>query len=117
MNQTTVALACVLLVLLIAALSSRRVALVASLIVFAAYDFFVLPPVHTFVIADADNIIALFALLAVSLMGSHLAYEARKRAAAALAFERHRDAAEVARQSAELKAALVASLSHDLKTP
>ena len=117
MNQTTVALAGLLAVLVVAALSSRRVAVLASLLVFAGYDFFILPPVHTFAIAKPADLVALLALLAVSLIGSHLSQQARQRAETAVAFEREREAADVARRSAEMKAALVASLSHDLKTP
>lgn len=117
MNQSTVALGCLLLVLIVAALSTRRVAVVVSLLVFAGYNFFVLPPVYTFAIAKKDDIVTLVALLAVSLIGSHLSHQARERAAAALALERQRDEAEMARRSADMKAALVASLGHDLKTP
>ena len=103
MNDTTVALTLVLAVLVIAAVASRWLAVAASLVAFACYNFFFLPPVGTFAIANRDDLIALFALLAVSLIGSHLSYVARQR--------------EIARRSAETKSALVASLSHDLKTP
>lgn len=117
MNQTTAALGCLLLVLIVAALSTRRVAVGVSLLVFAGYNFFVLPPVHTFTIAKGDDVVALLALLAVSLIGSQLSHQARERAQAALALERQRDEADMARRSADMKAALVASLGHDLKTP
>lgn len=117
MNQTTVALVFLLVVLIVAALTTRWVAVVASLAAFACYNYFFLPPVHTFAIAKGDDVVALLALLAVSLIGSHLSQQARTRASQALALARERDEAEIARQSAEMKSALVASLSHDLKTP
>ena len=104
-------------VLVIAAVSSRAVAVIASLIAFAAYDFFFLPPVHTFTIARGDDLIALLALLAVSLIASHLSQTSRRRATEALALARERDSADAARRTAEAKSALLASLSHDLKTP
>ena len=55
-------------------------AIAASLVAFACFNFFFLPPVGTFAIANRDDLIALFALLAVSLIGSHLSYQARQRA-------------------------------------
>jgi two-component system, OmpR family, sensor histidine kinase KdpD len=58
--------------------------------------------------------VSLFALLAVSLVASHLSTEVRRRAQEAA--EQRKDA-ELVRRSAELKSALLASLSHDLRTP
>jgi two-component system, OmpR family, sensor histidine kinase KdpD len=117
MNDTTGALALLLVVLVVAAVSSRRVAVVTSLMAFACYNFFFLPPTGTLTIATRDDAIALFALLAVSLIGSHLSHQARTKAAEAVALAHQRNEADMARRSAETKSALVASLSHDLKTP
>jgi two-component system, OmpR family, sensor histidine kinase KdpD len=117
MNETTVALSFVLAVLVVATVSSMRVAIAASLVAFACFNFFFLPPVGTFTIAKTDDLVALLTLLAVSLIGSHLSQEARRRARETLAFAQERNAAEMIRKSAEAKSALVASLSHDLKTP
>jgi two-component system sensor histidine kinase KdpD len=117
MNDTTVALAFLLGVLVVAAVGSRAVALAASLGAFVCFNFFFLPPVGTFTIAKRDDLVALFALLAVSLIGSHLSYQARRRTEEAVALAQQRNEADIARRSAETKSALVASLSHDLKTP
>jgi two-component system, OmpR family, sensor histidine kinase KdpD len=117
MNDTTAALVFLLAVLVIAAIASRRVAILASLIAFACFNFFFLPPVGTFAIEKKDDMLALFALLAASLIGSHLSYQARKRGEEAVAMAEQRNEAEMARRSAETKTALVASLGHDLKTP
>lgn len=117
MNDTTIALALVLVVLVIAAAANRWVAIAASLLAFAGFNFFFLPPIGTFTIAKQDDLIALLTLLAVSLIGSHLSYQARRRAEEAVAMAAQRNEAEIARRNAEAKAALVASLSHDLKTP
>ena len=117
MNETTAALGVLLIVLVIAAVSSRTVAVMASLVAFAVYDFFVLPPIHNFTIDRQDDLVALLALLAVSLIGSHLSQLARRRATEGLTLARERDAADAARRSAETRSALIASLSHDLKTP
>ena len=117
MNDTTVALGFVLVVLIVAAVSTRAIAIAASVVAFVCFNFFFLPPSGTFKIADNADIVALFALLAVSVIGSHLSHEARRRAEEAIALAQERNDAEMARRSAETKSALVASLSHDLKTP
>ena len=117
MNETAAALSLLLAVLVVAAMASRAVAIAASLIAFAGFNFFFLPPIGTFAIDKGDDLVALFALLAVALIGSHLSQQARHRAMQSLALARERDEAEVARKSAEARSALVASLSHDLKTP
>jgi two-component system sensor histidine kinase KdpD len=97
MNDTTAALLLLLAVLCVAAVSTRLVAVLASLVAFVVFNFFFLDPIHTFSIARPDDMLALFSLLAVSLIGSHLSQQARR--------------------SAEMKSAMVASFSHDLKTP
>lgn len=117
MNETTAALLLLLAVLVVATLSTRGVAIVASLIAFACFNFFFLPPVGTFSIANPDDVVALFTLLAVGLIVSHLSHQARRRAREALALAQQRNEADTARRSAEVRSALVASLSHDLKTP
>jgi two-component system sensor histidine kinase KdpD len=116
-NQTTAALALLLGVLVIAAVASRRVAIISSLIAFATFNFFFLAPVGTFAIAKRDDLVALLALLSVALIGSHLSQQVRDRAEAALVLERERNEAELARRNAEARSVLVASLSHDLKSP
>src|SRR5262245_21846562 len=52
----------------------------ASLVAVACFNFFFLPPVGTFTIADPQNWIALFTLLAVSIVVSRLSTLARTRA-------------------------------------
>ena len=130
-NPTIVALSFLLVVLLVASVATRWVAIATSLLAFISFNFFFLPPVRTFTIADPQNWVALFTLLAVSVVASHLSSQARRQAEEAMArrdelarmfVERtqllqQRNEAEVLRRSAELKSALLASLSHDLKTP
>lgn len=116
-NATTVALLFLLVVLIVATVSTRRVAITTSLAAFACFNFFFLPPVGTFTIADPQNWVALFTLLAVSIVASHLSSLARRRAHEAMVLLEERKEAEVVRRSIELKSALLASLSHDLKTP
>src|SRR5262245_48795267 len=117
MNETTVALLLLLIVLIIATRSTRRIAIVASLVAVAGFNFFFLDPVGTFSIARNEDLVALLVLLAFSLIGSQLSHQARRRAEEALALGRQRNDAEMAKRSVETKSALVASLSHDVKTP
>ncbi len=61
-NPTTVALSLLLLILVLAAEWGLRYAVVVSIFATAAYNFFFLPPVDTFTIADSQNWLALFCL-------------------------------------------------------
>lgn len=117
MNETTAALTLLLGVLAVAAVASRTVAVAASVAAFLGFNFFFLPPVGTFAISKRDDVVALFALLSVALIGSHLSEQAKRRVQQELALARERDEADLARKGAEAKSALVASLSHELKTP
>ena len=78
-NAATVSTVYLLVVLLVAATSRLRVAMVASTASVLCLNFFFLPPVGTFTIADPQNWIALVAFLAVSLVASHLSALARTR--------------------------------------
>jgi two-component system, OmpR family, sensor histidine kinase KdpD len=84
-NATTVALTFLLVVLVTAATTRLRVAVVASIAAMLCFNFFFLPPVGTFTIADPQNWVALFVFLAVSLVASNLSATARERAAEATA--------------------------------
>ena len=72
-HPTTVALSFLLVVLVVATASTRRVATATSFMAFACFNYFFLPPLGTFVIADSENWVALFALLVVSTVASHSA--------------------------------------------
>ena len=78
-NAATVSTSYLLVVLLVAATSQLRVAVVSSIAAMLCLNFFFLPPVGTFTIADPHNWVALFAFLAVSLVASHLSAVAQAR--------------------------------------
>jgi len=78
-NSTTVALGYLIVVLLVAATSRLWVAVTTSIAAMLAFNFFFLPPVGAFVIADPHNWIALIAFLVVSLVASNLSAVARDR--------------------------------------
>ncbi len=69
-----------LYILVLAARWSLRYAVVVAFVSTACYNFYFLPPVGTFTIADPENWLALFAFLATGVIGSHLAQKARSEA-------------------------------------
>jgi two-component system sensor histidine kinase KdpD len=83
-NPTTVSTVLLLVVLMVAAVSPFWVAAAVSMVAMLCFNFFFLPPVGTFTIADPDNWVALFALLVVSLVASNLSATARVRTAEAV---------------------------------
>ncbi|WP_419806742.1 sensor histidine kinase [Terriglobus sp.] len=90
-NQTTVALTLLLLVLVLAAEWGLRYALVISVAAAASYNFFFLPPFDTFVIADTQNWLALLAFLSTAVIASRLSQRVRNRADDAKARQRELD--------------------------
>ena len=125
-------------ILLISIVWGLRLGLAASLASAIAFNFFQLPPLHRFTIADEENWVALLTFVIVAAISSTVAGLAREQALeaerrreeadraleelAALARERDRMQAEMVeaealRRSDELKTALLRSISHDLRTP
>jgi two-component system sensor histidine kinase KdpD len=88
-NATTVGFAYLLLVLIIASTWGFFEASLSSLFATLVFNFFFLPPVGTFTIADPQNWVALFSFLATSLIASRLSTKAKRRALDAL--ERQQD--------------------------
>ena len=82
-NQATVALTFLVAVLLVSAYWGLRYAVVLAVGAAAAYNFYFLPPIGTFTIADPQNWVALFAFLITALVASNLAEHARRDAEAA----------------------------------
>jgi two-component system sensor histidine kinase KdpD len=79
-SPTTVALGLLLVVLGTATLARLRVAIAASMAAMLVLNFFFLPPVGTFTIADAQNWIALAVFLLVAIVASKLSTAAQERA-------------------------------------
>ncbi|HET8862938.1 MAG TPA: ATP-binding protein [Solirubrobacterales bacterium] len=125
-------------ILLISIVWGLRLGLLASVASAAAFNFFHIPPLHRFTIADGDNWVALTVLVIAAIVSSTVGELARARAVeaerrreeadralaelAALTRERDRMQAEAVeaealRRSDELKTALLRSISHDLRTP
>jgi len=130
-NPTTVALALLLIVLFVATAWGPKPAVLASLLGVTCFNFFFLPPVHTFSISEPENWIALFAFLITAITVGQLSAHAKRRAEEATAakgeierlyhelqdsFEQASQAKAV-KQSERLKSALLDAVTHDLRTP
>ncbi|HYA25746.1 MAG TPA: DUF4118 domain-containing protein, partial [Terriglobales bacterium] len=79
-NPTTVALMFLVAVLLVSAYWGLSYAVVLALGATAAFNFYFLPPIRTFTIADPQNWVALLAFLVTALVASNLAERARREA-------------------------------------
>ena len=102
-SPTTAALALLLSVLCVAAFGRLWMAMLAALVATLALNFFFMAPVRTLTIADPRNWISLIVFLVVAVSASQLSAMAQARA---------REATRGA-----LASTLLASLSHDLRTP
>ncbi len=131
LNSTTVALALLLVILFTATFIGRNPALLASGIAMLCFNYFFLPPVRTWTIAEAQNLIAWAAFTITALTAGELSSYARRRAEETergkqkieklyqelqAAFEKASHA-EALRQSEQLKSALLDAVTHDIRTP
>ncbi len=86
--QQFLAVSNIALVFLMAVLASAITyglwpAIITSLVSVLAYNFFFLPPLYTFTIADPDNVVALFFFAVVAIIASNLTARVRNQAVAA----------------------------------
>ncbi len=82
-NATTVGFAYLIAILLFAAWRGFAESVVASIVATVCLNYFFLPPVGTWAIADPENWVALFAFLISSLIASDLSNRAKRRTAEA----------------------------------
>lgn len=130
-NPTTVALAFLLVILLVATAWGSRPAVLASLLGVVSFNFFFLPPFGTFTIRDPDNWIAFVAFMITALTVGQLSARVKRRAEEAEdakreierlyhelqdTFERSSQA-KALKQSERMKSALLDAVTHDLRTP
>jgi two-component system sensor histidine kinase KdpD len=80
-NPTTVGFTFLLLVLIVSAAWGLRYAIFVALLATAGYNYFFLPPLYQFTIADPRNWVALFAFLFTAVVASELSERARREAA------------------------------------
>ena len=130
-NPITVALGLLLIVLFVATAWGPKPAILSSLLGGACFNFFFLPPLHTFVVADPQNWIALISFLITAITVGQLSAHAKRRTAEANVarqeierlYQELQDTFEQAsqtkalKQSERLKSALLDAVTHDLRTP
>jgi two-component system sensor histidine kinase KdpD len=87
-NATTAALAYLVAILFIAARWGLVESIAGSLMAVLCFNFFFLPPIGTFTIADPQNWVALFAFLATAITASRFSMQARRRTQEALDSQR-----------------------------
>lgn len=123
-SSTTIALAFLLVILFAATFFGRNPALLSSFIAMLCFNYFFLPPVHTWQISDPQNLVAWGAFTITAVIAGELSAYARRRANEAeklyeelqTAFETA-SKAEAIKQSEKLKTALLDAVTHDLRTP
>jgi two-component system sensor histidine kinase KdpD len=105
-----VVLVFLLIVLGASAGGGRLLGVALSFAAFLAFDWWFIPPYDTLVVRNPLDWIALIAFLATSLVAAQLLYSARRERAAV-------ERAEALREADRLKDSLLATVSHDLRTP
>jgi two-component system sensor histidine kinase KdpD len=120
LNPTTAGFVYLFAVVVLSIWAGLRVGVAASFFAAACYNYFFLPPLHTFHIDDPRNWAALTSFLFSSIVVTRLVLNARGQAAEAerLRLEGEADAhIELLRQSDAFKTSLLRAVSHDLSTP
>jgi two-component system sensor histidine kinase KdpD len=79
-NPTTVALSFLLAILAVSTVWGIAVSVFMSVVAMLAFNYYFLPPVGRFTVADPQNWVALVAFLVVSVIASHLSTRARQKA-------------------------------------
>jgi two-component system sensor histidine kinase KdpD len=124
LDEAHFALAYLLVVLGASAREGRVAGLVLALLCFLLFNFFLMPPLYTFVIEDPLAWWVLVAFLVTGTVAAELLHRAQR--AVALAEQRaveierlagEAEHVEALREADRLKDAMLASVSHDLRTP
>ena len=109
-DLVNIAMVYLLAVVVVALRFSRGPAVVASVLCVLAFDFLFVPPRGTLTVDDAQYLLTFAIMLAVALVISRLVDSVRDRAAAQAALE-------IEAETERIRSALLASISHDLRTP
>ena len=109
-GEAHVALVFLLVVLGASAAGGRTLGITIAVVAFLVFDWFFLPPFNTLLVRNPFDWLVLVVFLVTSIVAAQLLYRARSERAAV-------ERAEALREADKLKDALLASLSHDLRTP
>jgi K+-sensing histidine kinase KdpD len=110
LDKAHVALVFLLVVLASSASGGRVLGVAIAVAAFVIFDWFFLPPYNTLLLRNPLDWVVLVSFLITSFVAAELLYRARAERAAV-------ERAEALREADKLKDALLASLSHDLRTP
>jgi K+-sensing histidine kinase KdpD len=110
LHEAHVALVFLLVVLGASAWGGRLLGATIAIAAFLLFDWFFLHPYNTLYVKNSLDWVVLIVFLITSLVAAQLLYRARAERAAV-------ERAEALREADRLKDALLASLSHDLRTP
>jgi K+-sensing histidine kinase KdpD len=110
LDKAHVALVYLLVVLGGSAAAGRWLGSTLSVLAFLALNYLFLPPYYTLAVGDPLDWLVLVAFLVTGIVAAELLSRAQRLSAAA-------ERAEAFRQADELKTALLATVSHDLRTP
>ena len=109
-DLVNIAMVYLLAVVVVALKFSRGPAIVTSVLCVAAFDYLFVPPQGTFTVDDVQYLLTFAIMLAVALIISGLVRSICRRAAAQTALE-------IEAETERIRSALLASISHDLRTP
>ena len=106
-NQTSIALALVLLVILIAVRSGRGSALYVSILAGLSFNFFFIGPIYSLRIQRTEDLVSFFVFIMTAVLVGQLSSRLEKRMLQT----------EELQRSEQLKTALLDAVTHDLRTP
>jgi len=107
LNQTSIALGMVLLVILVAVRAGRGPALYISILAGLAFNFFFIGPFYTLRIQRTEDVVAFITFIMTAILVGQLSSRLEKRVTEA----------EQLQRSEQLKTALLDAVTHDLRTP
>src|ERR1041385_4583379 len=109
-DLVNIAMVYLLAVVVIAWRYSRGPTILTTILGVAAFDFLFVPPQGTFTVDDVQYLLTFAIMLAVGLIISALRESVRRQAGATAKLE-------LRAETERLRSALLASISHDLRTP
>src|SRR6185437_11975557 len=109
-DVVNIAMVYLLAVVVVALRHTRGPAIATAILCVVAFDYLFVPPRGTFSVQDAQYLLTFAIMLAVALIISRLVESVRRQAALQASLE-------IEAETERIRSALLASISHDLRTP